>query len=540
MASRFAFAQRSHAQPARQPSRAVRPRGDVAAMLRRSPIQAKLTVGPAHDAHEAEADHVADKVMRMGDGRHSERTAPVISPLDSATSGSVKPGNLQRACAECEEEMQRKPVGDAAGPATATGSAMASGAKNTIRSLQGGGVPLPASERAYFEPRFGRSFAGVRIHDGAQADAASRSISARAFTLGGDIAFAGGEYRPGTTDGRRLMAHELTHTVQQGAEGTIRRAPPASPPPAPAAPPESGFSVTYTGCTTSPYTQATIEKAAKVAYEKVKNTDCISDPVFRAQILAEFKGLTIDCEQNADGPCGRASRYLSKTINLYPDGLKMGTCGPLEATILHEIIHLTEWGLLGHGDLAGACEKSCFNFGSGDAAKCTRPEGPLTTTTESRGNFLGGTSVDYAALAGIPLDQRGKFYAIVGGYSTLVNNLASSRQLSFMTGALTGFRYQLDAGGATKLNLDLQARAGGLTTLSPLSGLPQSPAFTASGGLGLGLTHDTSLAGQNLQVDLNAGVQVGRIIGVPTLDQPYFNAGLNLILRFGPKPAARR
>ena len=532
MATRFALAQRSHAAPARQATRAVRPRSDVRDALRGLRVQAKLTVGPAHDAHEAEADRVVDHVMRMGGGSRADHAAPSISPFGAGASSSA-----QRVCAECEEEMQRKPTSESvqrlSGPKQDAAPTMTSGTESTIRSLQGSGAPLPASERAFFEPRFGRSFEGVRIHDGAHADAASKSISARAFTLGGDIAFAGGEYRPGTSDGRRLLAHELTHTVQQGGEGTIRRAPPA---PAPA----GDFSVTYTGCAASPFTQATVEKAAKDAYEKVKNTQCIADPTFRAQILAEFKGLTINCDQDTKGPCGTAKSYFSKTIDLYPATLNKSGCGPIEASILHEIIHLAEWNVFGHGEIADACEKSCFNYGDADAAKCKLPAGPLTTVSPSRGNLLGGQYVDYAALAGIPLDARGRFYALVGGYGTVLNNLASSKQLSFMAGALTGFRYQALQSGPTRLNLDLQARAGALTTLSPGTGLPQTPAFTASGGLGLGLTHDTQVAGQNLNLNLDAGVQVGRIIGVPTLDRPYFNAGLNLMIRFGSVPKGGR
>jgi hypothetical protein len=78
-----------------------------------------------------------------------------------------------------------------------------------------GGAPLPADLRSYFEPRFGHDFSRVRIHDNAAAGAAAQSIHARAFTLGRDIAFAPGEYAPRTMQGRRLLAHELAHVVQQ-------------------------------------------------------------------------------------------------------------------------------------------------------------------------------------------------------------------------------------------------------------------------------------------------------------------------------------
>jgi hypothetical protein len=88
-------------------------------------------------------------------------------------------------------------------------------------ALDGGGTPLPAALRAEFEPRFGRSFAGVRLHTDATAHAAAAGIGARAFTLGEDIGFARGGFDPGSARGRFTIAHELAH-VAQGSD-VIRR-----------------------------------------------------------------------------------------------------------------------------------------------------------------------------------------------------------------------------------------------------------------------------------------------------------------------------
>lgn len=88
----------------------------------------------------------------------------------------------------------------------------------------GSGRPLEAATRSYFEPRFGRRFRDVRVHEGPRAEEAARAVSARAFTLGRDIVFAAGEYVPETPAGRRLLAHELTHVVQQsGGEPLVQR-----------------------------------------------------------------------------------------------------------------------------------------------------------------------------------------------------------------------------------------------------------------------------------------------------------------------------
>lgn len=85
-----------------------------------------------------------------------------------------------------------------------------------IEELEGGGVSLPATARQWAEARLGFDFRNVRIHTGVRAASTARSLNARAFTLGRNIAFAPGEFAPSTRDGQRLLAHELTHVVQQG------------------------------------------------------------------------------------------------------------------------------------------------------------------------------------------------------------------------------------------------------------------------------------------------------------------------------------
>jgi len=87
-----------------------------------------------------------------------------------------------------------------------------------IQAIQYGGQPLSKSERAYFEPRFGVDFSQVRLHSDAQAAESARALNAKAYTLGQDVVFGTGQDTPGTSEGRRLMAHELTHVVQQSGK----------------------------------------------------------------------------------------------------------------------------------------------------------------------------------------------------------------------------------------------------------------------------------------------------------------------------------
>jgi outer membrane protein OmpA-like peptidoglycan-associated protein len=96
-----------------------------------------------------------------------------------------------------------------------------SDAESSIISERGSGSPLPDSEQAFFEPRFGRDFREVRLHTDGEAGALAKAVQARAFTIGQDIFFGQREYQPGCSEGKRLLAHELTHVVQQGGVGSL-------------------------------------------------------------------------------------------------------------------------------------------------------------------------------------------------------------------------------------------------------------------------------------------------------------------------------
>ncbi|MEM7427981.1 MAG: DUF4157 domain-containing protein [Pseudomonadota bacterium] len=141
---------------------------------------------------------MADEVMRMPAPEATGRAVSSVLPADT----------ISRMCADCEEEtVRRKSADSAANPAT----------PDIFKAITrlGSGSPLPSSERNFFEPRFGRDFSNVRVHTDQRAGGAAQAINARAFTLGNNVAFGAGQFRPGTSPGRRLLAHELTHVVQQ-------------------------------------------------------------------------------------------------------------------------------------------------------------------------------------------------------------------------------------------------------------------------------------------------------------------------------------
>jgi hypothetical protein len=114
-------------------------------------------------------------------------------------------------CAACEDKEKKSPVQRAA-----TGPALASVPPIVSRALDSPGRPLDAATRSFMEPRFGRDLGAVRIHTDSQAAESARAVNASAYTVGHDIAFGAGQYRPASPEGAALLAHELAHTVQQG------------------------------------------------------------------------------------------------------------------------------------------------------------------------------------------------------------------------------------------------------------------------------------------------------------------------------------
>ncbi len=182
----------------------------VQRLIKSRALQAKLRIGQPNDVYEQEADRVAEQVMRMPEPQVSNETkAP-----KKATANLV-----QLKCPECrlEEEEEKKTL--QAKEISGSTPKVTPELESRISAIRGGGQLLPDSTRAFFEPRFGHDFSGVRVHSGAAAVQSARDVNARAYTVGSDIVFGAGQLTPGTHEGRRLIAHELTHVVQQSQGG---------------------------------------------------------------------------------------------------------------------------------------------------------------------------------------------------------------------------------------------------------------------------------------------------------------------------------
>lgn len=190
-------------------------------------IQTKLAISQPGDIYEQEADRVADQVMRMA------------RPASIHSAQAAHP-EVQRECAECEDEQkaaaqaapalqtvegadeefppvqQKVLLRKAEFTTTPSTHETESTIAGRLTARRGGGEALPDTTRQSMETAFGYDFSRVRIHRDAEAGQISRQVSALAFTQGPDIYFANGMYNPGDSSGRRLLAHELTHVVQQG------------------------------------------------------------------------------------------------------------------------------------------------------------------------------------------------------------------------------------------------------------------------------------------------------------------------------------
>jgi hypothetical protein len=186
-------------------------------------IQTKLKIGKPGDKYEQEADRIADEVMRMPE--------PQLQQLGEPVEGEKE-----------EEAIQTKPIADEITPlvqrqveleeeekvlqtkrASNASSTVTPELQSQIESVRTfGGQPLPPNVRAFMEPRFGQDFSNIRIHTGGKSDQLTRSLNAKAFTIGSDIVLRSGEFNPESSLGNRLLAHELTHTIQQDTFQNVR------------------------------------------------------------------------------------------------------------------------------------------------------------------------------------------------------------------------------------------------------------------------------------------------------------------------------
>jgi len=201
----------------------------VQRLFKSGALQVKLKIGQSGDIYEQEADRVAGQVMRMPESPCSEckdeeekhiqtklisdqMTTVVQRQVEEEEEGPISPkfNLVQGQAGEVEEEIPVITKRLSEGTLE-----ISNDLEESFSSTRGLGSPLPADTRAFMEERFGVDFSAVRIHAENEAAKITRSLNAEAFTYGRDIYFGAGRYSPGTSSFKRLLAHELTHVVQQ-------------------------------------------------------------------------------------------------------------------------------------------------------------------------------------------------------------------------------------------------------------------------------------------------------------------------------------
>jgi hypothetical protein len=227
---------------------------NIAVSYRQASIQTKLTIGQPGDKYEQEADKVSDQVMNMPQpvqrqekGEEEMQMKPEIQrqeteeeeaqakPLANAITplvqrqengeeeeAQMKPEIQRQETGEEEEvqaklEIQRQEMGEEEEVQAKSDSSTANmeGLEQQLSNSKGGGSPLSDEARSFMEPRFGTDFSDVKVHTDSNAVQMNQAIQAQAFTHGQDIYFNSGKYSPDTNEGKSLLAHELTHVVQQ-------------------------------------------------------------------------------------------------------------------------------------------------------------------------------------------------------------------------------------------------------------------------------------------------------------------------------------
>ncbi|MGB7537783.1 MAG: DUF4157 domain-containing protein [Anaerolineales bacterium] len=220
--------------------------------------QAKLTVSQPDDPYEQEADRVADQVMAMPEPKVqracpsceedtlqkkplADQITPLVQrqeepeeeeepvqakPAPEAVQRQEKPGEEEeepvqaKAVDEPRIQRQAEPEDEEEPVQTKPDGGHSPAAKQSAPSivheaLKSSGRPLDPDTRAFMEPRFGRDFGGVKVHTDTDAALSAGKVHALAYTVGQDLVFSAGQYAPGSGMGRRLIAHELSHVVQQ-------------------------------------------------------------------------------------------------------------------------------------------------------------------------------------------------------------------------------------------------------------------------------------------------------------------------------------
>jgi hypothetical protein len=194
-----------------------------ASNLKISPQRIKQNYAPASLVNDVlTVKDIAEQKIGINNSQNllSQQKTIISSAYEAAGKRMRMPEQnfIQRKCAHCEEEekAQRKPLASfIQKKATENNSSISDSISNQIQSTKGSGNAMSESTKSFMESRFSADFSNIKIHTGNYASQLSKDLNAQAFTVGNDIYFNEGKYQPGSSEGKHLLAHELSHTLQQ-------------------------------------------------------------------------------------------------------------------------------------------------------------------------------------------------------------------------------------------------------------------------------------------------------------------------------------
>ena len=175
-------------------------------------IQPKIKVGPPGDKYEREADRVADAVVSTPEPSPLQRQVEEEEEEIIQMQPTEEELQLQRKCQDCEQEEK---VQAKSSDSLSSNNGKSVDLGSQLESASGSGSTLPDQTRTEMEAKLGADFSDVSIHTSPEASKMNQHLGARAFTYGSDIFFNSAEFNPASQEGKHLLAHELTHVVQQ-------------------------------------------------------------------------------------------------------------------------------------------------------------------------------------------------------------------------------------------------------------------------------------------------------------------------------------
>lgn len=313
-------------------------------------LQPRLTIGEANDRFEREAEQVADRVMDMP-------TMPYVAAQPGgAVSGSMSPAGAIRRKGmngqSCDSTPATAAVSDedefvqprCKGSSKVAGTPAPS-IEGSLSHSAGHGRSLDSKVRVFMEQRFAADFSDVRVHTGSLAEQLNETLQAEAFTSGSDVYFNSNRYQPDNAAGRHLLAHELTHVLQQrrsGTPGTQRAA-------------ASGRLIQGYGLRGFPAAEAALMRVAVPKAYTTVNSCSYPSWLYKSSILSAINNSRYDYKADL-GSCGWTFPK-SWYIELGKSAFKHSSCCDLESTIAHEASHIAGYT----EGYARGMECDCFN-----------------------------------------------------------------------------------------------------------------------------------------------------------------------------------